>query len=106
MNSELFHKLIHKSENHNFLHHVAEEEFPSCKVSHIKTKGLTLQIFADCRDKARNIGLQADLSDKIERRLKLHKMRGLPKFKVHVFHQPSSEGNLTPVISKSVNNQL
>ncbi len=95
MNSELFHKLIHHEKTHDFLHHVGEEELPACKVSAIKTTGLTVQFFADCRDKVRHIGIQPDLSEKLKARLDKHKIRGVPRFKVEVIHQPSSEQPLS-----------
>lgn len=95
MNAELFHKMIHREQTHDFLHHIAEEELPACKVTAIKTTGLTAQFFADCRDKVRHIGPQADLSEKLKTRLDKHVIAGVPRFKVEVIHQPVSGESLS-----------
>lgn len=90
MNKELFHRMIHREQTHDFLHHIAEEELPACKVTAIKTDGMTVQFFADCRDKVRHIGPQPDLADKLKARLDKHNIKGVPRFNVQVIHQPVS----------------
>jgi thymidine phosphorylase len=90
MNEKLFHSMIHREQTHDFLHHIAEEELPACKVTAIKTNGMIVQFFADCRDKARHIGPQSDLSEKLKTRLDRHQIKGVPRFKVEVIHQPVS----------------
>lgn len=75
----------------DILHHIAEEELVSCKVFEIelvssKNGKTTIKIVADCNDDPRSHGLQQDLSDKVTKRLKLHKLPGLGTITVKVYH--------------------
>jgi len=75
----------------DFIHHIAEEELISCKVMSVNvesnTDGVsTVKIVADCNDNKRPKGLQKDLSDKVTKRLTLHKIAGLGKIVAKVYH--------------------
>ena len=59
------------------LHHIAEEELISCKVMNLdlsfKNRTYVLKVFAQCNDKPRKMGLQDDLSEKLNARMENHK---------------------------------
>lgn len=73
----------------DMLHHIAEEELISCKVHHIELgSGNVIKFKADCNDKPRSEGEQPDLSEKLTKRLTLHKFPGLPsKITAKVYHE-------------------
>ena len=70
----------------DILHHIAEEELISCKVFHITKVGRIMKVMADCNDKPRKLGHQADLSEKLNKRLKLHSLPDIGKVTAKVYH--------------------
>ncbi len=74
---------------YNFLHHMAEEEFPACKVIHIEPSSdayQTIEFHVECRDHPRKEGFQKDLTDKLQLRLDRHPIPGLGVVNCKVFH--------------------
>ena len=82
-----YHAALHKWED--MLHHIAEEELISCKVHAVELgDGNVIKFMADCNDKKRAPGYQADLSKKLSKRLTLHKLPGLPfPITAKVYHE-------------------
>ena len=73
---------------YNFLHHMAEEEFPACKVIHIEPcdKFECIEVHVECRDDPRSKGLQKDLTEKLQHRLNKHPIPGLEGLRCKVIH--------------------
>lgn len=74
---------------YNFLHHMAEEEFPACKVIHIEPSSdnyQTIEFHVECRDDPRKEGFQKDLTDKLQIRLDKHPIPGLGVVNCKVIH--------------------
>lgn len=74
----------------DLLHHIAEEELVACKVHDIELeegKSRVVRFIADCNDNVRKEGLQRDLTDKVNERLKKHTFPGLDPFTAVVIHK-------------------
>lgn len=75
----------------DLLHHIAEEELIACKVFTIQLKSnkdgkTVIKFTADCNDDPRELGYQADLSEKLTARLTKHKMKGFGQITAKVYH--------------------
>lgn len=82
--------------DHDFLHHIGEEELPACKVIElelISTRPTVVRFYADCKDIPRDEGHQPDLSAKLAERLLKHKLHSLGIITPQVYHRESD--NLT-----------
>ena len=76
--------------DHDFLHHIAEEELSACKVHEVKlVKGnpTVVEFHADCKDVPRDEGYQHDLSKKLAVRLARHHLKCLGQITPRVIHK-------------------
>lgn len=84
---------LHDAED--FLHHIAEEELISCKVFELKQlPNGDVAFVADCNDKPRSPGFQADLTTKLKKRLAKQNVKGLGIVSPRVYHKNIPENDL------------
>jgi len=78
----------------DFLHHIAEEEFPACNINEIKLlPNGDVAFVGDCNDRVREEGYQEDLTAKLKIRLSIHPIKGLGVITPRVYHKNIPEND-------------